>query len=175
MRLVFVAIGTLLALASAQTALAVETFYLKIPGITGDSHGLIPVNSFSDSITNTFNAASGQSARPSCSPLQVVKELDNSSPELFMSVASGHVYKTIELEAFTTNGGAGGMLVMFLHLTLTNAVISAVSLGGDVSGSARTETVTINSEKIEVQYTPLRGETGGTPPPAMVTCGGAAD
>jgi len=177
MRSLSVCIGMLLAVTGAEAAQAAETFLMNVPGITGDSTmaqhmGWIPVTSFSDSITNPFDAASGlPTGQPMCSPLQIMKELDNSSPELFMAVASRTRYPKIELEAFTTTTTSGkGGEVLFLHLTLKEAVISGVNLGGDASKSARTEMVTVNFQTIDVVYTPLKGEPRNGSITAHVNC-----
>jgi len=174
MRFLSTSIATLLALAGTS-AQAAEIFLLNIPGIHGSSTvtghaGWIPVSSFSDSISNRYNATSARAAGPlACQPLQITKILDNSSPGLFMAVASGRVYPTIELDALTIGeGGTTDAPVPFLHLTLSNAVVSSLKIGGDASDSARTETLTVNAERIDVSFT---APTGGSAE-ALVTCGG---
>ena len=173
MRLLSTCVATMLALAAASAASATEIFLLNIEGIPGTSTvpghtGLIPVTSFSDSISNRYSAGSARAAGPfACQPLQITKVLDSSSPHLFMAVATGKIYPQIILQALTTGeGGVGAAPTLFMELTLVNAVISSVKLGGDASNSARTETLTINAEHIMVQVSGVGASN------ATVTCGG---
>ena len=167
MRSIAILIGTLLLSMAAQAA--PESFYMSISGIKGESlekayFGWIPVTSFSEGFMTSGRPGGGSSGRAVgrvvCQALQVIKQLDSSSPEITAAVATGHNYSEIDLVAVTAGSETS---VEFLRFALHNAVISSVTLGGDSSTSARVETVSMSAQKIDVTYWPQNpdGSRGG--------------
>lgn len=167
-----------LSLLSATVAqAAAEDFFLKVPGINGEStsrgyEGWIQIDSFAEGFVNgasTHGSGTGISAgRTSCQDLHLSKTLDKTSAELAMAVATGHHYAKVYLAAVKTSGETS---VEFLRFTLVNAVISSVAFAGDSNTSARTETLVLRPAQVEVQYTPQNSDgSPGTPITATVDC-----
>jgi len=174
MRRIGFIIGTLLLSLTAYAAN--ETFYMSIPGIKGESQdktyaGWIPLTSFSDGFMSTGRAGGGATGRGAgrlvCQALQVVKQLDSSSPAITAAVATGQVFHEIDLVAVAT----GERPLTFLKFALHNAVISSVTFGGDSSTSARVETLSVTAPKVDVTYWPQQPDgTLGSPLTATVDC-----
>lgn len=166
-------IGLMLgALLLSMTAQASETFYMNIPGIKGESldktyAGWIPLTSFSDGFMSSGRAGGGSTGRGAgrlvCQALQVVKQLDSSSPAITAAVATGEVFHEIDLVAVV----AGDTPFTFLKFALHNAVISSVTFGGDSSTSARVETLSVTAPKVDVTYWPQQAD--GTRGAALTT------
>jgi type VI secretion system secreted protein Hcp len=160
-----------LGLASATAQAANEEFFLKIPGINGESQaqaypGWIQIDSFTESFVNSTASRGGAGAggareRTSCQDLHLSKMLDKTSAELAMAVATGHTYSPVLLAAVRTSGDRP---VEFLRFTLSNVIISSVAFAGDTGTSARIETLVLRPTRVEVQYTPQNadGSVGAT-------------
>ena len=158
-----------LGLAGATAQAANEEFFLKIPGINGESQaqgyvGWIQIDSFAESFVNntaTSGGAGGGRERTSCQDLHLSKVLDKTSAELAMAVATGHTYTPVLLAALRTSGDQP---VEFLRFTLHNVVITSVAFAGDTGTSARIETLVLRPTRIDVQYTPqnVDGSAGAT-------------
>jgi type VI secretion system secreted protein Hcp len=158
-----------LGLAGATAQAANEEFFLRIPGINGESQaqgyvGWIQIDSFAESFVNntaTFGGAGGGRERTSCQDLHLSKVLDKTSAELAMAVATGHTYTPVLLAALRTSGDQP---VEFLRFTLHNVVITSVAFAGDTGTSARIETLVLRPTRIDVQYTPqnVDGSAGAT-------------
>lgn len=170
-------IGLMLAaLLLATTAQASETFFMNIPGIKGESldrayAGWIPLTSFSDGFMSSGRPGAGSTGRAGgrlvCQALQVVKQLDSSSPAITAAVATGEVFHEIDLVAVV----AGDAPFTFLKFALHNAVISSVTFGGDSSTSARVETLSITAPKVDVTYWPQQADgSRGAPLTTTVDC-----
>jgi type VI secretion system secreted protein Hcp len=164
-------------LVSLAAQAADEVFLLNVPGITGDVTlkdfaGWISVTSFSESFANSGargGGGGGGARRIGCQELRIVKPLDLTSPELTLAVASGHLYRTIELVALRTAGGAPQE---FLRFTLSNALFTSVAFAGNSDASARTESLEVRPTRVEVKYTPQRADGGiGAPASTTVDCG----
>jgi type VI secretion system Hcp family effector len=161
--------GALLLGLAAQAAPG-DVFLLQIPGINGAVNfskyrNWILVNSFSTGITTPTSVntgGGGGASRPMCQPLVVSKPLDTTSPELAQAAASGKRLATVTLAALS-----GIDDHEFVRFVLKNATITAVLFGGDNVTSARTETLTILAQQIQISSTPLSPE--GTPLPTSTT------
>ena len=167
-----------LGLVSATAQAANEEFFLKIPGINGESQtqgypGWIQIDSFTESFVNSTASRGGTGAgggrdRTSCQDLHLSKTLDKTSAELAMAVATGHTYSPVLLAAVRISGDRP---VEFLRFTLTNVVISSVAFAGDTGTSARIETLVLRPTRVEVQYTPQNADGSvGTTITATVDC-----
>jgi type VI secretion system secreted protein Hcp len=167
-----------LGLAGATAQAANEEFFLKIPGINGESQaqgylGWIQIDSFAESFVNNTATRGGTGAgggreRTSCQDLHLSKVLDKTSAELAMAVATGHPYTPVLLVALRTSGDQP---VEFLRFTLHNVVITSVAFAGDTGTSARIETLVLRPTRIDVQYTPQNADgSAGTTITATVDC-----
>lgn len=86
--------------------------------------------------------------------LSVSKQVDQSSPKLNLWCCQGKNIATATLTASRVDGDA----ILPIHIiTLTNAIVSSVSVSGG-SGSAPTENVTFNYTKIAWKYTAQKDE-----------------
>ncbi len=174
MRSIGILIGTLLLSLSAQAG--TETFYMQIPGIKGESLDKtyvdwIPVTSFSEGFMTSGRAGSGGAGRAAgrlvCQALQVVKQLDSSSPAITAAVATGQVFHEIDLVAVASSDRP----ITFLKFALHNALISSVTFGGDSSTSARVETLSVTAPRVDVTYWPqLPDGSRGAALTAIVDC-----
>lgn len=129
--------------------------FLKLDTIPGESvdskhAGWIDVSSLQFGIGNAVTIGSGgiSAGKASGSEITFTKQLDKSSPPLFLSCAQGTVQPTVKFELTTTN--ASGSPVVYYRITLTNAVVSGfnTSSGGD----RPSESVSMSYEKIFIEY-----------------------
>jgi type VI secretion system Hcp family effector len=146
---------------AAQGALGSEVFLMQVPGVRGDVTlagyaGWISVASFSASFSNAAANTSGAvtAGTPSCQPLQVIKPLDLTSPQLSMGVILGTAYPTVTFVALnqTSTGQTSPILVPFLRFTLSDAIVQSIAFAGTGASSAQFETLTLVYGQIEVSY-----------------------
>ena len=136
-----------LSLAGSAAQAAVEDYFLRIPGITGDSTddkhiGDITVTSFSAGISNDGNNSTGR-----CSEFRIVKPLDSTSSQIALDVATHQAFPSIQLIARTV-----GERPLILTFTLLNAYINSVRFAGDNTTSAALETLAIKPRTVKIQY-----------------------
>ena len=144
-------------------------------GLPRQVRGWISVSVFSGALANSSSAATGKqpaAASPaSCQQLSIVKLLDVTSPVLAMAVATEQRHPELVLVAVADSGNGSE----FLRFTLRNAVISSMAFGGDSSTSARTETLAVRPEQIEVRYVPQNPDgTPGAPITTVIDCFGVS-
>lgn len=140
--------------------------FLKIDGIEGASlskghKGEIDVLAFSWGIsnsTNTHTGGGGGAGKANVSDFAFSKDLAKDSPELFVSVCKGEIYK----EAVLTVEGVGtdpkGLAKSFYKVTFRDVLISSVSLGGS-EGSVPQENVTLNFAQVAIEYKDAKGSS----------------
>ena len=160
MRSVILGVCTVLMSVVAQGAAAApgDSYFLQVPGITGSvTHsayaGWIALNAFSIGLTDPIDTATGTaSGRVSCQQLMVLKPLDSTSPQLAADVATARVLNPLTLAVLN------GQNQEFLRVTLKNAILTSLQLGGDSARSARTESLSITAQQIELATVdPLTG------------------
>jgi type VI secretion system secreted protein Hcp len=173
MRRLLLAIFAALVSVAAQAAPG-DIFLLQVPNINGGVTrqgytGWIGLISFSAGFTSPLDLSTGQaSGKLTCNEVMAIKPLDATSPELALAVVTGHVYHAISLAAL-----GGGSQHEFLRLTLKNAVITSLTMGGNTSSAARTESVAIAAQQIEITSTPqLPDGSPGQPVSTIVSCNG---
>jgi type VI secretion system secreted protein Hcp len=145
--------------------------YMKIDGISGDvtaagHENWIHCNSLQWGVGRGIGAPTGsakerESSEPSISEVVVTKEMDASSPYLFLESCIGKG-KKVNLHICKTGTD---QLVNYYEMELENTMISgySVSSGGDNP----TESVSLNFTKVETKYTPVTADGGvGDPIPA---------
>lgn len=87
--------------------------------------------------------------------LTFTKLVDRSTPNLLKNACLGTHLKT----ALLTVRKAGGTALEYVKITLTDLIITSVSVGG-TGGVMLSETVTINFAKVQFEYLPQK-TTGG--------------
>ena len=154
-------------LSSAGTVCAQNMrVFLKLDGVAGEStfaahRGEIEVLTCGfDAGSDIQNLLSNESPRPGITPLEIVKNIDASSPLLFLHSLEG----TILEEARVTFRRAGaGSSFAFLVITLKKGVsVSNYSLRGATDARPPSESIGLSYGEIEVTYTPsdARGRPG---------------
>jgi type VI secretion system secreted protein Hcp len=134
--------------------------YIKFDGVDGevqdkDHKGWSDLTSFTQSITQPGSGATGATRRRGdavMDDVQIVKELDKSSPKLAESMCKGKVFPKVEihLTASTTDAGRA----TYYAYELKNVMVTSYNIGG--SGQADqvpTENMALNFEEIKVTYT----------------------
>jgi type VI secretion system secreted protein Hcp len=157
-----------LALALPSSARAASTMFLKIDGVKGDATdkahaGWIEVVSFNTGVTQTgagqLGGAGGGGAsagKVDIAPLTITKQVDSSSPQLFLHACSGKHVPGVVLEvANTTNQQP------YLRYTLGDVIVSAVRTAGAGTGERPTEEVTFTFAKINMEV--MSGNEKGAP------------
>jgi type VI secretion system Hcp family effector len=160
MRSIILGVCTLAMSVWAQGADAApgDQYFLQVPNISGNvTHqgygGWIALNAFSAGLTDPLDTNTGTaSGRVSCQELVAIKPLDSTSPLLAADVATARVLGTVQLAVLGVDNHE------FLRLTLKNAILTSLLLGGDNARSARTESLSIVAQQIELTTTdPLTG------------------
>jgi type VI protein secretion system component Hcp len=143
---------------SVSTAMASNSLYMKVPGVTGPSvvkgyEGWIEVLSFSLG----FQANT-------CSSLSVMKQLDITSPALTMAAVAGTFYPTVTLVSVH----AGERPYEEFRLKLFNAVVTSVQESG--ASETPVESLSFQPSSVELTYF-AQMETGQlTPVTSTVDC-----
>lgn len=133
--------------------------YVKYDGIEGDvtheSHkNWIDVSSLQFGVGRAISTPSGraanrESSEPSISEITMTRELDKSSPKLFIEAVTGKVGRKVQID-FVSTGSPGNI---YLTYTLTDTMVSGYSVSAN--GNDRpTESISLNFAKIEMKYTP---------------------
>jgi type VI secretion system secreted protein Hcp len=148
--------------------MAVVDYFLKLEGVPGESTdskhaGSIDLLSFSWGETNSGTSGQGGGAgsgKVNPQDFHFVKKLDKSSPVLFISCATGKVFKT----ATVTARKAGGKQEDYLIFKLSDVLISSYQTGGSAgSDVVPTEQFSFNFAKLEMAYKEQKpdGSLGG--------------
>lgn len=138
--------------------------FIKIGDIKGESKDdahkeSIDVLSWSWGLSQSGTAHIGAGAgagKVSVQDLSITKWVDSSSTALVMSACKGTHLK----EAKLTVRKAGDSPLEYLHITLTDVLVSSVNTGGSGGEDRLTENVVLNFGKFKVEYT-NQAETGG--------------
>ena len=155
---------SLLALQAGVAQMHAADYFLKLPGIAGEStddkhKGWIELDSFSwgDSQSASTATGGGGAGKVSFKPLVVTKPLDSTSVSLLRACASGQHFPTgTILEVYRKAGGqrkAGAELKLdqpelLLTLSLTDATLSQVEEAG-VGGPA-VESLSLVFERVTI-------------------------
>jgi type VI secretion system secreted protein Hcp len=143
--------------------MAVDMF-MKITDINGESKGKdhekeidVLAWSWGMSQSGTMHQGGGGGAgKVSVQDLSFTKYFDASSATLMVACCNGkHIG-----EAVLTIQKAGEKVLPYIKITLTNLLIASVSTGGSGGEDRLTENVTLNFEKVKVEYD-TQSETGG--------------
>jgi len=146
--------------------------FLKIEGVPGEATATghkdeIDIESFSMGVARTVVTGGGgtQTGRPQFTDISFSHQLDKASPLLMLRCAQGTVIPTAVLTCRTV--GAASSLV-FYKITLTDVIVTSVSVGGASGGDRPTETFSLNYARIEWEYIPQL-PTGGSGTPVRAS------
>jgi type VI secretion system secreted protein Hcp len=164
MRSLIFCIGTALIGVTAQGALGAEVFLVQVPNVAGDVilagyKNWISVDSFSAGFSNPDvpNGTGASVGKGICQPIQIQKPLDRTSPLLSAAAFQGNAFPTVTLTALAPLGSS---YYAFLTLTLSDAVISSLTMAGNGAASAQEESLTLVYGKLTVSYSALNPATG---------------
>jgi len=135
--------------------MAVDMF-IKITDIKGEAKGKghekeidVLAWSWGMSQSGTMHQGGGGGAgKVSIQDVSFTKYLDASSADLMLACCNG---KHIP-EAILTVQKAGETALPYIKITLTNLLVSSLSTGGSGGEDRLTENVTLNFEKVKVEY-----------------------
>jgi len=151
---------------------AAANIFLKVPDISGESvvpghEDEIEILSFNFGVDNVVVPSGGQrsSGNPNFQDATFTKQLDKSSPKLFLDVATG---KTEPEAILVVARQTGGGTVDFVKFTFTDVIVTSYSIGGSEGEVIPTDFFSLNFAKIKFEYTPLdsKGGLGNPEPPA---------
>lgn len=150
--------------------MAVDMF-IKIGKVGGESKdkthaGEIDVLSWSWGMSQSgsmHGGGGGGSGKVNVQDLSLTKYMDASTTELMKACMAGtHID-----QALLCIRKAGDKPLEYLKIKLTNVLISSVSTGGSGGEDRLTENVTLNFEKVNVEYN-TQNEKGGKDKPFLV-------
>jgi type VI secretion system secreted protein Hcp len=166
---------TCLLSATAARAAHVD-YFLEIENIPGEvtiakHSGHIAVDSFHTSAyQRALTSLAGGAASPSkavIKPIQIVKPVDKSSPQLFLACMTGKTIPKVTLYAdYMPVDQYTGPTGTFMKITLTDVVVASIDTAGERSDAVAAEAVTLSFRSMEVSYQPVLAN--GTLGPATI-------
>ena len=145
--------------------------FLKIEGVPGEATATghkdeIDIESFSMGVARTVVTGGGgtQTGRPQFTDISFSHQLDKASPLLMLRCAQGTHIQTAVLTCRTV----GASSFVFYKITLTDVVVTSVSVGGASGGDRPTESFSLNYARIEWEYIPQL-PTGGSGTPVRTS------
>ena len=135
--------------------MAVDMF-IKIGDLNGEAKGAGHVKeidvlawSWGLSLSGTMHTGGGGGAgKVNVQDLNFTKYFDAASPDLMLACCNGKHYD----KAVLTIQKAGEKVLPYIKITLTNLLISSISTGGSGGEDRLTENVSLNFEKVKVEY-----------------------
>jgi type VI secretion system secreted protein Hcp len=154
--------------------MAQPDFFLKIPGIDGESKDKhhkdeIQLSSISFGVSNVGSGGFGHgsgSGKAVVQDVHVTKLVDKSTPNLYKYCFSG---KTVGDAIITLRKAGGDDPVEYLVYKLTEVFISSVNTTGHDGGGIAQESASLNFAKIEITYTIQKDDnTAGASSPITI-------
>ena len=147
--------------------------YLRLDGITGESQkkgveGWIEIFSFGNHASNPSAVAQGTgsgSGKVDLSSIAFQKQLDTSSPNLFLTCCNGTHIATGTLVVRESTGSDTTQI--FYQYDLTEVYVDSISWGGSTAASKPSESLTLSSKSLQITYFPQNAD--GTLGSKMVT------
>jgi type VI secretion system secreted protein Hcp len=144
-------------------------FFIKIAKVDGESkkegkEKQIEIHSWSWGLTNAASSSGGGSGKGKATPgnFTFTHDFDKASPNLVKFGAAGDHISELKLTARK----AGGKAEDYIVITLTEAFITGVSLGGSGGGDVM-ETVNCTFKAIKIEYFEQDGKGGVKPGPLV--------
>jgi len=152
---------------SIYSADAAVDMFLKIDDVKGESKDVehldeIEVLAWSWGLTQsgtTHTGAGGGAGKVSVQDISVTKYTDKSTPKLLENIATGKFFQVADL----TVRKAGEKPITFVHITMDNALVTSISMGGSGGEDRLTENITLNFAKFKFEYTPQDDKGAGAP------------
>jgi type VI secretion system secreted protein Hcp len=150
-------------LAPGRAVAAIDIFG-RFTGINGESTAIgherwIDVLSFSWGAGNSgspFIGTGSGTANNEFEPFSFMKYVDQSTPPLILSVASGKIIPEALFHVVQTGQGP----IPFLEYKFNDVLISSYNISGAAGGDIPTESISFVYGKIEVVYRPQDSKTG---------------
>ncbi len=154
----FAVLGFALFAGFTPSADAALDMYMKIDGIKGESTNAnhkdqIDVLAWSWGMSNsgtTHEGGGGGSGKASVQDFSFTKFTDLSSTDFMLRTLNGQHIPKVE---FIVEKPSGGAPFEFLRITFENVLVTSVSTGGSGGEDRLTENVSLNFQKIKVEYT----------------------
>jgi type VI secretion system secreted protein Hcp len=139
--------------------MAIEIF-LRLDGITGESQksgaeGWIEIFSFSNGASNPSSVAFGTGSgagKVDLSSLSLQKQLDVSSPDLFLKCCNGTHIATGNMIVREATGG--NTTQVYFQYDMTEVFVDSISWGGAAGGGKPSESCSMSAKSLQVTYTP---------------------
>ncbi|MEP6491160.1 MAG: type VI secretion system tube protein Hcp [bacterium] len=106
---------------------------------------------------STHISSGGGAGKANFQDISFTKYIDKSSPLLLQNVANGKHIK----EATLTVRKAGEHPLEYLKIKMQDILVSSYSTGGSGGEDLLTENVTLNFAKVDLTYTPQKGDGTG--------------
>jgi type VI secretion system secreted protein Hcp len=137
--------------------MAVEGFFkcgtLKGESVVKGFEDQIQILSWSWGVSQsgtTHMASGGGAGKVNVSDLHLTHYVDAASPNLFLACCTGTHYDSATL----TMRKAGGTALEYLTLTLSDVIVTSVSVSGSTGGDLLSEDFTVNFGKYKMSYQP---------------------
>lgn len=154
--------------------MAGSDYLLEMKGVTGEAQDAqykqaIEIESWSfsghNAATSPFGMGSG-AGKVSLGDIQLTKQMvDTATPTLFKALCTGMVVPQAILHCRKKAGGMDGAdQVEYLKITMTNATVTSLSLGGHGTATGVSESLSLSYEQVKFEYTPqnANGTKGAT-------------
>lgn len=149
--------------------------YIKVDGIDGNitakgHEKWIEVSAFSFGVSRNISTKPGavsdrESTKPSISEIEIIKNIDKTSPNFFSEACVGKV-KNVNIDVCQT----GDTIAAYMQYSLTNVIVSSYSVNITSAADERLspcEKIKLNFDKIEMKFTPYdEKHNPGSPIPA---------
>jgi type VI secretion system secreted protein Hcp len=148
-----------------SAASATQDLFLKIDGIQGESLDRVHANEIdvlawswgatAPSVVRAGGAGAGAGAgKATFNDLTITKYVDASSPALVAAISTGKRITSLILTVRRANGAPQG--VDYFTLTLSDALVTGVSVSTSGGEDRMTENVTFNYGTFTYSYTPIK-------------------
>jgi type VI secretion system secreted protein Hcp len=139
--------------------------FMQIGALKGESvdkvhKGKIDVLAWSWGVSNSGTAHIGGGAgagKCNVQDISFTKYIDKSSPDLLLASCNGKHFPDAELIVRK----AGEKPLEYIHVKMTDVLVSSVSTGGSGGEDRLTENVTLNFAKVKFIYKPQKGDGSG--------------
>src|SRR5581483_3375446 len=139
--------------------MAVEIF-LKLDGIEGEStksgaENQIEIFSFSNGASNPSSVAFGTGSgagKVDLSSLSLQKQLDKSSPKLFLACCAGTHIKTGTMIVREATGDKTSQI--YYQYDMTEVFVDSISWGGAAGGGKPSESLSLSAKSLTITYWP---------------------
>jgi type VI secretion system secreted protein Hcp len=139
--------------------MAIEIF-MKLDGIEGESQkkgaeDWIEIFSFSNGASNPSSVAFGTGSgagKVDLSSLSLQKQLDKSSPKLFLNCCNGTHIANGQMVVRESSGS--DTTQTYFQYDMTEVFIDSISWGGAANGGKPSESLSVSCKSLQVTYTP---------------------